>query len=440
MEEINSGAGAGAVALGPFRQAAAGRSGPAATALAIVGAAALLVGIASQPVAVPGPAVDGGAMSRQVAAIMSDWHISEGEAILRIERQDDAGRLAALLANRWPHTYGGLWIDHADGGAVVIAVTRPGTGIAEARALGLAGVSREVVVERSLSELEAVGAAAGRSAERAFARAGDHPTSAIDVKRNVVSIAMPKPASARLELRQERYASAMGKAFGSAVVITTGGRTATFDDGCTDSACDPPLRGGISIKSAKNCSTGFVVTVNATGARAVTTAGHCGPTSTGVYTHHSISIGSTVAFQDSGDVDSRAVSIRDTTYWAPENWVFDQGFGGRLAKPSYEISSRATTAATVVGTYLCRTGRNTDTECGEVTVLGGRRSGNRGLIGLDACASGGDSGGSVYDPANNRAYGTHVSSTQTGCTATEISYFSPIESIENALNVRVLTQ
>jgi streptogrisin C len=373
----------------------------------------------------------------QVAALMSDWGVSESEAELRLRRQDAIGRLGGALARHYPKEYGGLWIDHANGGAVTVAVTEPGIAPAMARRFGVDELVTEVVVERSLADLEAIGASVARQSDRVFKNADVLPTTVIDVKRNAVSVRFPHSRTGRAP--GSGFARWLRRSYGSGVIVTRG-HESLRDDACTGTRCDPPIRGGIRIRGSQACSTGFVVTTSA-GRPAVTTAGHCPPNASGLYMHRTRVIGSTLASQDSGDVDARSVSIDDTTYWKPANWVLHQGFGDFPRDESLAITSRAVKSEIVLGQYLCRTGARSGTKCGEVTVLtSGPRKNNTGLVGVAVCAGGGDSGGPYYDYTANKAYGTHVQSGAGNCTGPETSYFSPIDSIERALGVTVLTQ
>ena len=71
--------------------------------------------------------------------------------------------------------------------------------------------------------------------------------------------------------------------------------------------------------------------------------------------------------------------------------------------------------------------------------LRGFRTGNKRFFGIRACAASGDSGGSVDDYSSGQAYGRHMASSSGGCTETETSFFSPIDSIEAASGVTVRT-
>jgi hypothetical protein len=401
-------------------------------------AVALIVGIG----VVPAPKTSEQAMpagaNPQVAALMSDYGLPSHEAAERIARQDSIADLATYLATEFPVAYGGLWIDHQHGGAVVAAVTRAGIGVDSAREFGLGAVVREVIVDRSLQDLHRISSEIHRMVGAAFPRAEPLLTS-IDVKSNSVTVQIGATASVSRTTQEHLLARRIKRIYGPAVVISQGQPIRAYDDACTDTNCPPPLRGGIQIKGNIACSIGFIA-MTSSGAPAVTTAGHCPPPDTNLYTHHGTTIGSTLATLDSGDVDARSISIDNVAYWSPANWLLHQGFGSFPLNETFAITSRAVKTDIVLGLYLCRTGFKTGTQCGEVNNLNGRRRGNRRLFGIRACAANGDSGGSVYDYSSGRAYGQHTASTAAGCSATETSFFSPIDSIEAALGVTVRTE
>jgi hypothetical protein len=375
----------------------------------------------------------------QVDALMADYDLSTREAAERIARQDSIADLATYLATEFPAAYGGVWIDHARDGAVMAAVTRTGIGIDSARKFGLGAEVREVIVDRSLHELDQISGEIYRMAVAAFPDAERRLATSINVKRSAVIVEMGATKSVSPATQQHRFIREIKRNYGRAVVVIQGQRVRTYDDACADTNCPPPLRGGIRIAGEIACSTGFVVTTSS-GAPAVTTAGHCPPATSTLYMHRTTTVGSTLAVVDSGDVDARAVSIDNAAYWSPANWVLHQGFGNFPPNETFPITSRAVKTDIVLGLYLCRTGFKTNTQCGEVNNLRGFRTGNKRLFGIRACAASGDSGGPVYDPSSGRAYGQHMASSSAGCTETETSFFSPIDSIEAALGVTVRTE
>lgn len=86
------------------------------------------------------PAVD-----PAVAFLQYDLGISSEEAVRRVELQEIAPRLMALLAAQAPTTFGGLWLDQYRGGVIVVAAA--GDGFVEQSIAHRAGY-RDVTVER----------------------------------------------------------------------------------------------------------------------------------------------------------------------------------------------------------------------------------------------------------------------------------------------------
>jgi hypothetical protein len=109
--------------------------------------------------------------------------------------------------------------------------------------------------------------------------------------------------------------------------------------------------------------------------------------------------------------------------------------------PSFTITSVARRVS--VGTYLCHSGRTTGTHCGRVISTGVSWAGKlKGLVEVQACAWEGDSGGSVYNVRQHRAYGVLSLSLKTPCTHTKRDRFDflPIQNTINAFDIKVVTQ
>ena len=415
------------------------RSGGRRSILALIAAAASLAftGVAPAP-----PSSEPGTRrtaNPQVAALARDYDLSNREAAARIARQDSIANLATYLATEFPNAYGGLWIDHEHGGEVVALVTSHGIARAFARDFGLDAVVRELIVDWSLRELRQMSNRIHQMVGAALPDAERYLQTSIDVRRNSVIVEFASTSSSSHATSAHRLVRRINRIYGSAVAVHHAQPIHSYDDACTDTNCPAPLRAGIQIRGSIACSIGFVTTTSS-GAPAVTTAAHCPPPDSTLYTHHGTAIGSTITALDSGNVDARSISVDNFEYWSPANWVLHQGFGALPPNETFAITSRAVKSDIVLGLYLCRTGYKTGTQCGEVNNLNARRRGNRRLFGMRACAANGDSGGAVYDYSSGRAYGQHVASSAAGCDASETSFFSPIDSIEAALGVTVRTE
>src|SRR5207244_1903571 len=55
------------------------------------------------------------------AALMRDWGVTADEAAARVDRQASIEAMDDYLTTNNPDTYGGLWVDEADGGAAKVA-------------------------------------------------------------------------------------------------------------------------------------------------------------------------------------------------------------------------------------------------------------------------------------------------------------------------------
>ena len=93
-----------------------------------------------------------------------------------------------------------------------------------------------------------------------------------------------------------------------------------------------------------------------------------------------------------------------------------------------------------VGNYICRTGQNSGTRCGEIEAVGISWGDNRGVFMANMCANGGDSGGPHYLPSgdNARGYGTHIGGTSASCpSGPDYSIGQPLLEILRQQNLRM---
>ena len=84
------------------------------------------------------------------AALMRDWGVTADEAAARVDRQASIEAMDDYLTTNNPDTYGGLWVDEANGGAVKVATTQPG--ITAGLAVVATGVTLLFVDERVCRE------------------------------------------------------------------------------------------------------------------------------------------------------------------------------------------------------------------------------------------------------------------------------------------------
>ncbi|WP_084716391.1 trypsin-like serine protease [Saccharothrix syringae] len=136
--------------------------------LAVVAAA----GLAAVPVAAAAPqlhrALDPGSVTESVRYLVKAFGVSEREALRRLQLQDDATRLDQALRRDAAASYGGMWLDHAAGGVLVVAMTRPADADRLVRALPDRKNVRTQAVRHSLTDLDA-------ARDRVAARVGAGP-------------------------------------------------------------------------------------------------------------------------------------------------------------------------------------------------------------------------------------------------------------------------
>jgi streptogrisin C len=380
------------------------------------------------PVAGPEVADDTGNDSEE-AALMRDFGISATEAEARLAREPAIEALDDHLATSFGDRYGGVWVDHTDGGLVKVATTQRGITDGVAAQFGLPdALVREVAVARTFAQLEATAEDIAGQAE-AIADPASRPTAEVDVQANRVRVTVPNPFDPQVDqfLAGVRgvYGVSVGVVFDAAEVQTLA---------CTRFQCPPPIRGGIEIinfKANAICSAGFNVR-NTDGTKFVLTAGHC---RAGTWRHGRRTvrkIGAVTRRQFAGRLDSELIKIDNPDFWDPGNLIFHT-----RAQPAFPITSVA--RRVTVGTYLCRSGRTTGTRCGRVIRTGYNWQNLRGLALVQACSDHGDSGGSVYSARRHRAYG--VLSIGTGCTHGRRDFFGfePIRFTLATFDVSVVT-
>lgn len=350
--------------------------------------------------------------------LSDDYDISYEEALARVDRQVRVADLAAALTTKYPTTFGSLYIDHVDGGTVVVNRVIADAGIAdEVSRAGLADVVRYSQVEHSSSELSNVfqdlskGLPAVQSAESPLALSVE-PRSQRVVVGSVPGAALTAQQKRWLQQAQAKYGRAVGR----------GGVGRASASACSWPSCDAPLRGGLWISNttsgSNTCTSGFMAQSKTdTARRFMITAGHC--TGTTYYQKKStqgvfVKIGNRHAnsyFDSTGD--AALYTIDSNTEWTPRGWVYvrpsthsDPALS-TTENASYAIL-RGSTAGT--GAYVCHTGATIGTRCGEVldgTFTGtydGKTVNNLARVRFTNCQ--GDSGGPVY--RSNTAYGIYV--------------------------------
>lgn len=132
-------------------------------------------------------------------ALMRDYPgVSREEAERRIARQPRIEAFGLYLDQRYPRFFGDLWIDHADGGKIKVAVTKRGITAGLARRFGLPpALVVEVPVRYTFRELDAISSRLFDRLTRILGVKGW--ATAIDVSMNSVVVYLAKPPGMKLK-------------------------------------------------------------------------------------------------------------------------------------------------------------------------------------------------------------------------------------------------
>ena len=371
------------------------------------------------------------ALSPEENYLMTTYGITKDEADGRLDREEQATRLADTLRADSPNEYAGMWIDQQSGGSVVVAVTDTAAG--RARGRDVADLVAQVVNGRhSLAELEndlrtldgdLIRARGSRPAQ------ADLFESAVDVQNNALHVRLWR-GSNLVELA--RSLSGSSRLGGADVLLELSDDllSPAVVTSCDDQSCDV-ARGGVKIRATTtngviSCTSGFNVTRTISGHvhYMIMTAGHCGgrynggatftwkqerpipsvsPATLGPDYHFVFGVDSSNDFNDWGVLD-----ITTPATWKPENNVLIEAFG----VTTRNITSVQPYGGALVETVLCKTGMVTGTYCGTLKYY---NSGpdvvvNNAVVhthamgrvdSVETCQ--GDSGGPWY--AGNRAVG-----------------------------------
>lgn len=371
-------------------------------------AVAVGVGVVGGPAAAQAPAPEPTASERIAAAqLAADWQISMSEATARVQRQEHVEALARELETGWGTRFGGVWIDHANGGRVVVGDTGGSTAFlgAAASRYALAGLITTKRVQFGLPALTSAYTALSDGLAAANAQAAQPISVALRTELNRVELAVPSAPTAK----QRAYATAAAAKYGSALrVVTRDERPAAM--ACPSrNACDRPLQGGVHIhaNNGTTCTGGF--NVQGGGRKWMLTAGHClyyAGFNPWQYWLTKNSNGSNRTFGGavqywwyggSAGRDFALISV-DNAAENPQPTIFADSSGRSITG----------TSTAVVGLYLCKSGQTTGYRCGNVTSTSVTVSYTDGvtlrdMIRADIYTCKGDSGGPVF--ANFSAYG-----------------------------------
>ena len=347
----------------------------------------------------------GGAAPQLLAAMKRDLGDSGDHAAARIKRATWASGVATRLRTTAGSAYAGSWLTD-NGMTLNIGITDP----AMADTVRAAGAVPKLV-EHSVQQLDGAKRALDATATRADRKL---PGWYVDLAANKVTVqALPGDAG-----KARRLAADAGIPAAEVEVVTVRSQPRPLADVIGGQAYFIALDQGTA-----RCSVGFSVQGG------FVTAGHCGKPGDQTFGANQQPQGQVVASVFPGDADFGVVQTNST--FTPQPFVDD--FNGNL------LPVAGSTEAPV-GAAVCRFGSTTGGHCG--TILAKNQTVNypegtvTGLTRTNACAEGGDSGGSWL--SGDQAQG--VTSGGSGdCTTGGETFFQPVNEILQRNNLTLLT-
>ncbi|GAA2473422.1 S1 family peptidase [Winogradskya humida] len=346
-----------------------------------------------------------GAVAPQLLAAMKrDLGVSTDEATAQVERAKWAAGVATTLRDTSGDSYGGSWL--TNGTTLNIAITDPGL----ADDVKAAGAVPKLV-KRSVAQLDSAKKALDTTATKADLVL---PGWYVDVASNKVVIqALPGYTEYAAELAEDA-----GLPDSAVKVATVKAAPKPLADVIGAQPYFINLDGGQA-----RCSIGFAVEGG------FVTAGHCGAAGTVTTDFEGGAQGVVEASVFPGDADMGFVKTEAGVGLQP----FVDDFQGNA------LPVAGSTEAPI-GSAVCRSGSTTGLHCG--TILAKNQTVNypegavTGLTRTDACAEGGDSGGSWF--TGDQAQG--VTSGGSGdCTVGGETFFQPITEILDTNNLTLIT-
>jgi hypothetical protein len=393
--------------------------------------------VALPALALPAPAMppdtpeEKGALLRDAAQIARTTELPLALVQQEVLVQDAVGQLQARAAERWPATFGGLWIEQRTG-LVRVAFTAD----AAANVAALAGdfvrpaLLRPVTVQRSYRALKALQDVMVADRE-AFADGrlaawpgltGTRYGLDVDVRENrpVVVTDGHTPATV----------AALKAAYGDLRVDATGNGA---EHACTKFDCRYFLRSGLGVdRGVPNCTSAFTVSSGQVNLETMT-AGHCDG---GVGYHGGSAYSGGSRYQNSGNVDASVSKVTGSFKAGP--WMFVTP-----GEPVRKVTSVQSYAALAVGQWICKTGITTDYTCGSVlsrdysAPASWPTPAHTNFILTDMCDKPGDSGAGIY--IGGQAVGIISAGNSDFCTAPYRGWHGHIENAASALGLVVVT-
>ncbi|WP_394614205.1 S1 family peptidase [Lentzea sp. JNUCC 0626] len=321
-------------------------------------------------------------------AVQRDLGLNADQARVRLANDAQSGQVAESAKASLGDAFGGAWIDQASG-RLTVAVTESG--------LSVTGADTKVVAN-SLTQLN------GTKSVLDLMTAPAAITSwRVDEKSNSVVVEVNK--NVRDAAADQWIATAKSISGSVKVDEVTESPTPLYDS-----------RGGDAIyMGGGRCSLGFSVTGG------YVTAGHCGRAGTAVSGFNRVAQGTFAASVFPGNDYAH---VRTNANWTSRPWVNRYGGANVIVRGNTEAA---------VGAQICRSGSTTGWRCG--TVQAKNQTVNypqgqvRGLTRTNACAEGGDSGGSwVAGSGFGQAQGV-TSGGSGNCSSGGTTFFQPLNPI-----------
>jgi hypothetical protein len=419
-------------------------------------AIAVVLGLLLPAAAIGARREDPAVQSLATQAYMARFGVSEKTARSRLARQDRAAAVESDLAAALGSTYGGSWLDPADGGRMRVGLTAKADRARASQILAARKLRRDVRLVRVRLSLKELREAHERlDAQIRDVIAAGKAQTAIDAQSNAVAIT----TSAGLTAAQSGRLRAAAAALPVTVAFHASKKASLTVDplACNLPDCSRPLRGGVYIYGAtaygdaRSCTAGFMVRRAFDGKTHVVTAGHCLHPNGGVWIARDLlglgnfPIGTAAAweFDQHGGEGDAGIIVVDPGYWTlspvPGPFVVVD------ASPSttyQELHGITATGDAVGGQTLCFTGAVRLTTghfstCGttssfDVTVQYTTGETVKHLVEMRMCGPvPGDSGGPVFK--SHVGYGILLANG--GC----YSYYQPIRAAARDLGFTVLT-
>jgi streptogrisin B len=370
-------------------------------------AASFTLPLSSAQVGAAGPGAE--APAADIAWLEQTYHLSEPAAQDRLHAQDAASRVADALAAAG--RLAGARIDLSTGKATFFVTAAGATAQASDRADARALPRSEVVVARSMQELETEASAiASYNDAHLVERSGLIGTS-IDLDNNAIVVHVSDALT-----EWDSYRDGLLKAFPD--VSVERGATQFKPAACDPRTCGAPSRGGIESFNSytrNSCSAAF--NVHSGASSYLLTSAHChngAPVGTN-FTHmmtdglqHTIGPRQSGVF--SGDTDAMTLKYVNEAGWNPQPWVIYNPVGGAQTDQLSISNTPYSNGELVSGMLLCRSGFETASTCGTIVGFGYSYSDGVGhtvtnQVNVSACANEGDSGGPVFNYSSGKAAG-----------------------------------